>query len=54
MISKKSCKDFVLPHYLELSERVGEVTLLMEVPREQRLVKQRTWGGSMVALVVAT
>ena len=43
-ISKESGKDFVLPLYLEFSEIAGEVILLTEAPREEKLVKQRAWG----------
>ena len=53
-ISKESGNDFVLPPYLELSETVGEVILLMEAPHEENPVKQRARGGLRVVLVVVT
>lgn len=53
-ISKESGKDFVLLPYLELSETVGEVILLMEASHEENPVKQRVRGGLRVVLVVVT
>ena len=53
-VSKESRKEFVLPLYLELSEIVGEVMLLMGAPNEKISVKQRTSGGLRGVLVVVT
>ena len=51
-IPKGSRKDFGLHLYLDSLEIVGEVRLLLEASREGKLVKQRTWGGLRVVVVV--